>query len=97
MAKLTSLGLGKNQIGDEGMQALSSAIANGALPSLQNLAIYDLIREMMRLPGKHLLVAKSDLLWYVCVWTDCGRCLGVWVLWYVHCLPYNHNKYCSIL
>ena len=31
MAKLTYLGLSENQIGNEGMQALSSAIANGAM------------------------------------------------------------------
>ena len=34
MAKLTSLGLGINQIGNEGMQALSSAIANGSMVNL---------------------------------------------------------------
>ena len=40
MAKLIILRLGTNKIGNEGMQALSSAIANGALANLTKLWLH---------------------------------------------------------
>eukprot|EP00966_Prymnesium_polylepis_P286920 6627293-Prymnesium_polylepis.1 len=37
MAKLEKLGLGGNQIDDEGMKSFSTALASGALPQLKKL------------------------------------------------------------
>ena len=41
LAKLERLALGKNKIGDKGLEAFSGALATGALPSLEELVMDD--------------------------------------------------------